>query len=285
MELLYVKEHYVCENYVSDFNIGFSHYSFQKGKELQIPKDLNSRFFFLLKGMVEVSSNELGNLRVPANEMLFMPAGITYTCTILDFTEIVILCFDNEISLCEKLSLEQLKTYCSNDTKAIDTIEIRHPMMLVLDSILFYLNHQIRCKHLFEGKQKEIFLILRTFYTKEEAAHLLAPLISSDFQFRNFILCNYLKVKNIEELADGCNMSKRTFLRKFKECFGDTPYNWMLKQKSLHIRNRLLDANIPISTIINEFGFNTAAHFTYYCKKYLGKSPSCFRHKLHDKEE
>jgi len=116
--------------------------------------------------------------------------------------------------------------------------------------------------------------------TKEEMASFLSPILNRHLDFKSFILRHYQEVKTVDELAEMCHISIRSFNRKFNESFGDSPYSWMLKQKSRYVRNRLADGKIPFADIIKEFGFSSPAHFTTYCKKYFGCSPTQLRRKL-----
>jgi AraC-like DNA-binding protein len=87
-------------------------------------------------------------------------------------------------------------------------------------------------------------------------------------------------VKTVEELAQMCKISVRSFNRKFKEAFGDSPYSWMLKQKSRVIKKRLADEKTSLKMIVKEYGFSSQAHLTVYCKKQFGETPSRLRKQL-----
>lgn len=50
-----------------------------------------------------------------------------------------------------------------------------------------------------------------------------------------------------------------------------------MKQKAQHVKARLLDKDIPIKVILDEFGFSTYANFCNYCKRYVGDTPRNIR--------
>jgi AraC-like DNA-binding protein len=234
--------------------------------------------FFFLEGDVMVSCNEFRNHLCHANEMVFVVQDATFHMEALTDLKLLQLSFDNQFTLCDQLALESLPR--DKGPAIFNKIETRPPMKNVLNSVLFYLSHKIQCKHLFSIKQKEVFLIFRTFYTKEEMARFLAPLIHRNLDFKGFVLQHYQEVKTVEELASLCQMSARSFNRKFNDYFGDSPYSWILKQKARHIKTRLADAKISFSDIIREYGFSSPAHFTTYCKKQFGQNPSKLRKQL-----
>ncbi|MDO4789941.1 MAG: helix-turn-helix domain-containing protein, partial [Porphyromonas sp.] len=57
-------------------------------------------------------------------------------------------------------------------------------------------------------------------------------------------------------------------------------YQWMLEQKGEVIKERLARREIPFTDIIKEFGFSSPSHFTVYCRKQFGETPSRLRKQL-----
>ena len=280
MELLYAYEHLTCKNYVSDYHIGFSKKKLKKGEKLHFEDKYFNYFIFLLEGNMLLSCNEFRNHSCREGEMIFIAQDSSAEGeALLSDVEYILLSFDNQFTLCDQLALESLIAHEKKPT-IFNKIEIRPPLMQVLDSVQFYLDYKILCKHLHAIKQKEIFLILRAFYTKEEIARFLSPMLNRDIDFKAFVLRHYQEVKTVEELATMCNMSVRSFNRKFNDYFDDSPYSWMLKQRSRHIKSKLADAKASFSSIIKEYGFSSPAHFTTYCKKQFGESPSIIRKQL-----
>jgi AraC-like DNA-binding protein len=279
MKLLYPQEHLACKNYVSDFSIGFSNREVKKGEIIKSSDKYFNYLIFLLEGEVMVSCNEFRNHLCQGGEMIFVAQDSDLLAEAITDLKYILLSFDNQFTLCDQLAMESLQM---NDSKppVFNKIDIRPPMRSVLDSVLFYLGHKIQCKHLHAIKQKEVFLVLRAFYTKEEMARFLAPMLNRNMNFKAFVLQHYQEVKTVEELANMCKMSVRSFNRKFNDYFSDSPYSWMLKQKSRHIKTRLADGKTTFGAIIKDYGFSSPAHFTTYCKKQFGQSPSKLRKQL-----
>ena len=105
----------------------------------------------------------------------------------------------------------------------------------------------------------ELFLLFRGFYRKEELAYLFHPIVGKSLDFRSLILENYLKVDQVDGLAKIAGMGRTNFNNKFKEEFGISPHQWLLKQKAKHVRL---------------YKFNSATHFTRFCKQQFGCTPS-----------
>jgi AraC-like DNA-binding protein len=147
-------------------------------------------------------------------------------------------------------------------------------MKQYLDLLVTYLESGIKCAHLHEIKEKEIFLIFRWYYTNEEFVKLFYPIIGKSLDFRAMIIKNYSKVKSIGELASIVGMSRSNFDTKFKEVFGDPPKHWMLKRKAQSIRHFMSKPGITINDVMIQYGFDSYTHFNRFCKQQFGKSPS-----------
>jgi len=80
-------------------------------------------------------------------------------------------------------------------------------------------------------KQQELLLVLRGIYTKNELIEFFQLVSSSWNSFEEFVLNNYKKVNTVKEFAELYCTSERSFSRKFKHCFNESPYRWMQKKK------------------------------------------------------
>jgi AraC-like DNA-binding protein len=280
MKLFYLEEHLACSNYVSDYNVGFKHYHIPEGEYfVSSHSDYNCLFFFI-EGDINLSF-ESQDYEIKKNTIGFFPKSSGYKIYAKSDSDIIINYFSKPIDLCEKLALENLATFLGKKSHN-PILKMKPALKTFLNSLLFYLNEGISCKHFHEIKQKELFFILRFFYTKEEVAGLFAPIISQNLDFKNIVLSNYLNINSVKELANVCNYSLSSFNRNFKSNFNENPYIWLQNQKLKYITGKLSNKNIPFSQIIDEFGFSSPAHFTIYCKKHLQVTPSQFR-KQHTK--
>jgi AraC-like DNA-binding protein len=153
-----------------------------------------------------------------------------------------------------------------------------------LDQLVYYLDQGVKCEHFHEIKQQEMFLILRWFYSKEQLAYLFYPIIGQSIEFKSFVLDNHLKVKNIQELSNLAMMGRSNFDLKFKKEFGMAPGQWLLKQKAKHVKIHMLTPGVNISDILIKFNFNSATHFTRFCKQHYGCPPSKMMAKLQNEK-
>lgn len=272
--MLYYNEHLGCDLYKKDFHFGFQHLIFEKDTIIEtFDKDKNHLVFYL-KGEALVSCNQFVNVLTKEGEMIFLPRSSDCKGEAQTDVELIVLAFDNPVMLCDRVAMESLSPIASTIKYKFEPIELRPMVREFLKLLKKYLRDGLNCSSLHDIKQKELFLLMRTQYTKEECAQFFYHLIGKCLDFKSKVMTYYPRAKTAEELANLCGYERTTFQRLFKEHFGQSPYQWILKQMSNHIYGKLLDKTIPIKQIVEDFGFSSQAHFTLYCKKYFKNTPS-----------
>ncbi|GHV50681.1 transcription regulator [Bacteroidia bacterium] len=279
-----LKEQVEKKQLLSDFTIDFQLRQGRKGKTLQTQEKSLNHILFILEGEINISYHEFRNHLCKAGEMVFLPQDSDAIVEVFSDIKYLILSFNNQVDLHEAMEWGELKEFDS-DRDVFHKLDIRTPLSDVIDSILFYQKNKISSLNLNDVKEKEIFLVLKVFYSKQEIARFIKPLLNQDMDFKTYVINHYTNAKNVEELAQLCNLSIRAFTRKFKLQFNDSPYRWILRQKANQIKILLSDKKIPMQAIIKDYGFSSPAHFTTYCKKQFGSTPSSLRNTLNGKPE
>ena len=95
----------------------------------------------------------------------------------------------------------------------------------------------------------------------------------------NFVMENYKKVNSVKEFADLYYVSERSFSRKFHSCFGESPYKWMQKKRAEQMLEMICDPELSFQEISGRLGFSSPSHFTAYCRRMYGMSPTQLREK------
>jgi len=278
MSVFYLDEHLSCSNYISDYNIGFKNCKI-KQNEFLVPysKDYHC-VFFLVSGSVNLLY-ESQTYILRKDMFWFIPMSSEYKVIANTDATVILNYFNKPVDFCEKAALEDLSVFYDQKPD-ISMLKINKPLKRFLLSMVFYMGEGAYCKHFHEIKQKELFYLLRYFYTKRELADLFATIISVNIDFKNMVLANYLQASSVKELANICNYSLSSFNRIFKKNFQENPYIWLQNQRVKYIVGRLSDKNISLSQIIDEFKFSSPSHFTIFCKKHLNLTPSQYRKQL-----
>lgn len=82
---------------------------------------------------------------------------------------------------------------------------------------------------------------------------------------------------SIDELAKITNMSKRNFLRRFKQATGDTPFVYMQRTKIEAAKALMEDSHNHLTDIAMQTGYDDFSSFRKTFKKHTGLSPQEYR--------
>jgi len=279
MKSTYKNELITDKYFVSDYTVNFSLQERRKGASIQLEDKHLNYLIFLLEGEANVSCNEFHNHLLSKDEMIFVAQDSVFSAEAYSDIKYLLLGFNNQVALFDQLGFDDLNEF-TNERSVFNRLDIRSVLHAVIESIIFYQNNGIHYQHLDGAKQKEIFLVFKTFYDKLELARFLKPIVNQELDFKTFVLKHYMEAKNVEDLAQICDLSIRSLTRKFKQHFGESPYKWMLTQKAHHVKILLADKKVSMQEIIKEYGFSSPAHFTTYCKKQFGITPSSLRKEL-----
>lgn len=277
--LLYLKEHTSCYHYSKCILEGFLYHKFQVGEVTEGEAEKNS-ILFVMEGNLEVFCNG-DSLPLSAGNMIFFQKGSMYKIHSPEKSSIVVALFENTIQSCEKMALAQL--YSCVDVCGINniyTLEIKYSLRLFLELLVIYLEDGANCVHFHEIKLKELFWILRFYYTKKEQATFFHALLGHNYEFKRLVLENYRKTRTIKELAGICGFSLSSFKRHFIKEFGEPAGQWLQKQTNSIIKFQLADGDKSIGEIADELNFSSLPQFCRYCKKICGYSPGEWRNLL-----
>ncbi len=82
---------------------------------------------------------------------------------------------------------------------------------------------------------------------------------------------------HVDELAQMCAMSKRTFMRRFKQKTGMTPVDWLSVARVDRARELLEATSLSVEIIASECGLGTATNLRHHFRRKLGISPTEYR--------
>lgn len=271
--LLYINEHLSCGNYLSDINIGFLY--IEPTERIIIERESVSRnyLFLVTKGEISITCNLFENRVISQGEMILISRSSKFRWEANTSSAILILGFDIPQNPCDKLNFQSLYNLRDEIEYDFQPIPIRHPITAFNDLLIYLLKNGMNCSHLHLLKQQELFLLLRGFYSKEELATLFYPIIGRDVDFKEFVLKNFQNVNNINGLIELSCMSKSSFFTKFKETFGITAKQWLLKQKEQIIVYESSKPGNAIKDIMAACGFDSPAMFNQFCKHHFHCTP------------
>ena len=188
-------------------------------------------------------------------------------------SKMLTMAFDMPTSRCDKLLFQTLTPMCKNMNFKFDSIPILYPLIPFIETIIHCLKHGMNCMHLHDIMQREFFFLLRGFYEKEQIATLFHPIIGKELEFKDFVMQNYTKVNNLDELITLANMGRTSFFIKFKEEFGTTAKQWMMKQLKERILGKAAEPGVCVKQLMEVCNFESQAQLYRYFKQQFHCTP------------
>jgi len=258
-----------CAYNIPNYNNIFSFFTLDNYTDFFIEKEKTNHVLFILNGKVKLSTTNSED-KVLEKETMFLISNIDSVIkgTALERTEIVILNIGNSITFYKDYSSKEIKSYCLENIIEFEPLEIRQPILCFLEGIIIYFKYNVHDKQMYQLKKYEFLYLIQAYYEKKETIRFFSPIINNMGEFKKIVFSRYTKTCNVEQLASMCNMTTKTFTRRFKEQFNTTPYQWLMEQKNRSIKTSLVQG-VPIQEIADEFGFASTTSLISYCKKNL----------------
>lgn len=272
-KLLYTQEHLSCRNYREELENGFKYIEFEKDEVILEEETIWNQIVFLLEGECVINYNQFKDRKFRVGSIILLPKMATIKIEVMAGTRLLLLSFDIPLNLCDKFTLQSLTGLCNKLDYNFEPVDIHYPLPPFLELITYCLKQKMDCGHFHALLQQELFFLLRGFYNKEELALLFYPILATELSFKDFIIENCAKVNNVNELISLSNMGKCNFHCKFKQVFGTTTKQWLLKQRDQRILNKVMRSETTIGQLMEEFDFDSQAHFTRYCKQHFDCTP------------
>lgn len=274
---LFSSEHKECQVCSESTRNGFKYIETVKGEKYVFEMVDTFTVVFILAGKALISCNELTDVLFIEDQIALWPMNSSCSWESLTDTEAIVLTGDYDLAPCDSKALREYAELWLNTIPEFEGLPIRPRLKEFLYSVKNYLDDGITCPYIHKYKQQELSIILRAYYSPEEIMRFFLPTARTSHEFEHFVMENYLQMKGVKEFVDLSGMNLHTFNRKFKAHFNESPYQWLIKQKSKNIYHDLTSTDKKLTAIAKEFHFSDASHFNRFCKAIFGASPSKIR--------
>jgi AraC-like DNA-binding protein len=245
-----------------------------KGFSWKIDKWEGIFIVFIVKGCVKVLINDLETYIVNSKEMFLIEEDRFYHIEVMRQSQVMTCLFHPEIFLSEQALINELVPLCNKDEEIFPRLPIKEAIFSYLTLLQTYMRDNVGSAYFYELKKQELFILLCSYYSKKELAQFLYFIVSENVQFKEFVMNNYRKVKNVQELASLANYSTSGFIKRFQRCFNDSPYGWMQKQRAKQIQIEIKQGVKSLQEIAVEYKFSSYQHVSNFCKIQLGCPPT-----------
>ena len=267
-----------CEEQPSDCIFRFAEY--HQGETFNHGYEDAHYIVYCSCGVTRLTSNLFAEEYIYSGEILFLPRMADCQVEVMEDSHVIIQTFNNSVCTRENCILSFLYKHnqkIGNSTNYCCKLPSHEALNIFMESISRYLLDSTSNSTLWQMKHRELIYLLCHYYSPEELHAFFCPMIGESVPFKNLVLSHYRKANYTTELAKLCGYGIFTFRRIFKKEFAVSAYQWLIKKRAEHILHKLSLPHIPFSDIINEFNFSSSAHFSHFCKKFLGDTPSNLR--------
>lgn len=275
----YGTERVFCDENPTDCH--FEMKCYQAGTQMR-NEDMNINYLiFCQSGHVRIQSTLFHDEILCEGEIMFIPRLGECSGTALSDVTLLVHKFNNTVCRSEKCILSYLfshrhiraKIYCCK-------LAVPGSMRMLMDSVASYIVDKTEEPELWQMKHKELIWVFTRYYVAEELRSFFHPMTDEQVPFRSLVLTHYRKAEYTDKLAEMCGYGVHNFRKIFKKEFGVSPYKWLMMKRAENIRYRLSQTCVPFADIIDEFNFSSSAHFTNFCKRFLGDSSTALRKNL-----
>lgn len=276
MELFYKPEHFACYNYDKSQNESLE--ILKRSTGFVIERNLiDTEIVFLMEGSFLLSYRNMVKEKINKGKVMLFPPGSHVIAEVTEDVHFIICRVRDVLKLCECMSIERLFNEFQTVSQGFHMLDINERMYDFVDLLVKCVDDGLKCTGYFSTKMKELFFLLRAYYTKEQLAGFISPLLSRDAQFMNLMYRNYRNVSSVQELADLSHYSLSGFKKQFQRVFGTSASEWMSEQKAILIFQDLHNSPLSIKEIAENYGFSSVSAFSTFCSQKFGMPPGKLR--------
>lgn len=97
---------------------------------------------------------------------------------------------------------------------------------------------------------------------------------------RDYIADNYQASLSLRDMAKYSCMSPYHFLRVFKQVYGETPNEFVMRLRIEQAKNMLITENLSVSEFCEKVGYVSFGSFSSLFLKQVGMAPTIYRRRL-----
>lgn len=213
-------------------------------------------------------------------EFTFIPLGGMFRFVATEDTEVTVIRLNGHMSLCLGYPMEELYPRgeaAERGNREIFTLSINRPMQLFLEGLNQAVKAGLHCRNYFDIKSREMFLLLKAYYSHEQLSAFFSSILSPDTMFSEQVRERAPNYATVKEVAGAMNMTPKLFSKKFARVFGEPPTDWMQREKALRVYADLHTGREPIAQIADKYKFSSQSHLNKFCKREFGKNPRKIR--------
>lgn len=262
------------ENKTSVFSLDekstFAQFSLPKGATAEYENIKFNYVIFVVSGSGTISSCNGNKIAMNKNSMYALSKlCVPYNVEVHEDMKCVVLVAD---ALANHVNAKHLIEILESGRRECDGVPSL-PYGVVLEAFVNNIMMLNKCtesmsSELYNVKKVEYLHYMRQMYDEDDLAQFMFGILSTYSVFKMGVYSNFSNSINVEMLAESVYMTVKTFTRRFKQEFNMTPHDWILEQKLYNINNYIINRGMPVSALMEEFGFASMSALRQFCKRY-----------------
>lgn len=239
-----------------------------------------NHILFLAKGTLHVRTPKNEDYYLNGGQCMFFTGKENPCITVLAASEIIWLDFSNRVIFNHRDTLATIISLGCSRRETMPVLPIHPRIKTLLDDLCLF---DSPCHHLL--KQYDLLMNMAYTYTNEELAGFFQPILRPADDLRAFVISNYRNMEGVEDFARHAKMSKSCFIRKFRNAFGMTIHQWMMKQKEKDLCEMICCGKRDVKEIATQLRMDNPACLYQFCRKHFGCPMSELVARLSDKSQ
>lgn len=264
------------ESEMCDANTKIQHYiSLEDSSGFYVTE--NWSILIVNSGMIELRYDKK-MVRLNESEMTIIPVNVELQVIVKKGSSATLFFFYDQLFSSNKLFIDEISQkddQMKNQNKKV-TLKLHtylKQMLAIEEAVFLDGKSSIDTDDIFINMW---FMMLRKYYQEDELINFFSLMNVRNIDFKSYILLHY-ENKDINTLADECNMSIPTFNRYFRNNFGESALQWLNKKKADLIYRELLLTAKSFAEIAYDNNFSSSAYLTAFCKRYYKLTPDQIR--------
>ena len=217
---------------------------------------------FLLGGTLHIRTQENEHHYLNSGQCMFLPRTQYPDIRAIAPSRVVWLDFTNRIVLGGQDALASTVLSGIHSEEGIPILSVTPQIERLLTEVQAL---EMPCYHML--KQYELFFLMKAFYADGELGRFFNAVLRPIHDFRAFVESNYANEDTLEDIARKTNLSKSYFIKRFKESFGISVHQWLVKRKEEQFRKMLLAGKYDSEEMARQLGLKSQKGLYQFCRQ------------------
>jgi AraC-like DNA-binding protein len=239
---------------------------------------------FVLEGAARFSLHNTDTyITLTRGEFFFLTAGTGIDCEAAESGKILLVRLENvygKIPECHTFRFQRNNDAPAPPETGIYPLRANERIEYFLEGLVATERDGLKCSSYAQLMVGQLLFLIQVYYTQEEYTRFYSAMMTPEVAFSDFVYGNWRKYMTVGQFAEALCMTSQQFNARFQKTFGEAPGSWLKKHKADSVYHEICSSHISLKNIALEYGFNSMANFTRYCRMNFGSPPSGIRKRL-----